>query len=45
MKNYDAEKAEKNIRELLEMEDLDKKTAAGSGDKPKKKKKKKKNKN
>tara|TARA_Y100000992_G_scaffold301529_1_gene272657 strand:- start:188 stop:1426 length:1239 start_codon:yes stop_codon:yes gene_type:complete len=45
MKNYNAEEAEKNIRELLEMEDLDKKTAANSAEKPKKKKKKKKNKN
>lgn len=45
MKNYNAEEAEKNIRELLEMEDLEKKATTGSGDKPKKKKKKKKTKN
>ena len=45
MKNYNAEEAEKNIRELLEMEYLEKKSAIGSGDKPKKKKKKKKTKN
>tara|TARA_Y100000992_G_scaffold104908_1_gene68315 strand:+ start:3493 stop:4713 length:1221 start_codon:yes stop_codon:yes gene_type:complete len=45
MNNYDAVEAEKNIRELLEMEDLDKKNTAASAEKPKKKKKKKKTKN
>lgn len=45
MKNYNPEEAEKNIRELLEMEELDKKKTGGSAEKPKKKKKKKKGKN
>ena len=39
-KNYDPVKAEQNLKELLEMDDIDKKKAASS-EKPKKKKKKK----
>ena len=43
-KNYDPVKAEQNLQELLEMDDIDKKKAT-SAEKPKKKKKKKKGKN
>ena len=43
-KNYDPVKAEQNLKELLEMDDIDKQKAA-SAEKPKKKKKKKKGKN